>query len=365
MSAFQENNVPFFSISMAVYNTQDFIEESLRSILDQTFQDFELIIVDDGSTDDSMRIVRQYAEGDPRMKVVAHPVNKGLSAARNTGIENAKGRYIWFPDSDDTFAKDLLQNAYDQIKVEDPDVLMMGLVEDYYDIDGNFLYSNEVPMEHFTSSVPEEWHSKIVEYEQSTHFGYGALKFYRLSKLKASSVRFKDVRLIEDVLFNIEFFEDATTISALQGAPYRYRKVDGKSLTNANSYSAIEYYEVHRRRIIELIGLLEGWDVFDEEAKTIIASLYARYVLSTLERMYHASEAMSQGEKKAFVAAILEDPIFGELIDSAKAKNSRALDFGISILRMRNTFACLQLGRLLNLARTGMYERFTKARSER
>ena len=94
------NNSPMFSIIIPVYNVENELARCIDSIINQTFGNFELILVDDGSPDNSGSICDEYAKNDSRVQVI-HKANGGVSSARNTGLKIAKGEYIWFVDSDD------------------------------------------------------------------------------------------------------------------------------------------------------------------------------------------------------------------------------------------------------------------------
>ena len=104
--------MPAISVVIPVYNTESYIADCLASIHGQTFQDFEAIIVDDGSTDGSASIAKEFTKEDPRFRIVSQ-ANKGLSEARNAGIEVAEGDWITFVDSDDMIAPNFLQALYD------------------------------------------------------------------------------------------------------------------------------------------------------------------------------------------------------------------------------------------------------------
>lgn len=99
---------PRISVIVPIYNVADYVADCIRSILDQSFTDFELIAVDDGSTDTSGQIAEQAAAGDPRFRLIQQP-NAGLSGARNTGLDTARGDTIAFVDSDDTVTPDYLE----------------------------------------------------------------------------------------------------------------------------------------------------------------------------------------------------------------------------------------------------------------
>ena len=105
-----------FSIVVPVYNVEDYLAQCLDSLLAQTYLDFEVIVVDDASTDSSRSIVRAYAQRGSHIRLVSHTVNKGLGGARNTGLEAATGEYLLFLDSDDYLHPETLEKLWNVIK---------------------------------------------------------------------------------------------------------------------------------------------------------------------------------------------------------------------------------------------------------
>ncbi|MFM7218024.1 MAG: glycosyltransferase family 2 protein [Bacteroidota bacterium] len=105
---------PFFSFVTATYNRANYLPELIRCMSRQTFSDFEIIVVDDGSTDNSLQILSSLAFKEPRLKIIQQE-NKERGAARNNGIRNAKGTYIVFADSDDTFESNHLEKLHEGI----------------------------------------------------------------------------------------------------------------------------------------------------------------------------------------------------------------------------------------------------------
>lgn len=118
------------SIVIPVYNVELYLRQCLESVLAQTFSDFEAICVNDGSTDDSLAILKEFAAKDPRFRIIEQP-NGGLSAARNTGAEKAQGKYLYFLDSDDWIEPDLLQRCYETAELYDTDEVIFGFVPEY------------------------------------------------------------------------------------------------------------------------------------------------------------------------------------------------------------------------------------------
>ena len=114
--------MPKFSIIVPVYNVEEYIDDCLKSIKSQTFKDYEVIVVNDGTKDNSMDIVKNYDVE------IINQENGGLSSARNTGVKKAKGEYLIFLDSDDYIEKDLLKKINDSLK-DNPDVVRFQIKE--------------------------------------------------------------------------------------------------------------------------------------------------------------------------------------------------------------------------------------------
>jgi glycosyltransferase involved in cell wall biosynthesis len=134
------------SIIVPVYNTSKFLEKCIQSILDQSYRDYELLLVDDGSTDHSGDICDQFAAKDARVKVF-HKSNGGVDSARNLGIEKAQGEYFYFVDSDDELLPECLDTLISGMKTEDIDLVIGGYI---YSRDG---INDEMPKEAPTSRI--------------------------------------------------------------------------------------------------------------------------------------------------------------------------------------------------------------------
>ena len=118
---------PYFSVVMPTYGVDKYIGKAIESIQNQTYSNWELIIVNDCTPDKSAEIATGYAKQDSRIEVVHHEKNRGLSAARNTGIEHAKGEYIWFMDPDDFVDIDVLEKVYASIQKNPAEIIVFGL----------------------------------------------------------------------------------------------------------------------------------------------------------------------------------------------------------------------------------------------
>lgn len=126
----EEIRQPFFSILIPVYNTEKTLRRTLASVLNQTFKDIEVIIVDDGSTDNSFEILKTYESRDTRIKLFKHEKNSGLLAARYTAMKEAVGKYVLFIDSDDWFELDACQILYNELQKHPVDMLEFGYIRE-------------------------------------------------------------------------------------------------------------------------------------------------------------------------------------------------------------------------------------------
>jgi len=115
------------SIIIPIYNTDKYLRQCFDSVINQTFQDIEIILVNDGSTDNSINIIKEYQQKDSRIVFVNFPNHKGVSDAKNEGIKIAKGKYITFVDSDDWISKDYITILYDNITKYNYDIVVTNM----------------------------------------------------------------------------------------------------------------------------------------------------------------------------------------------------------------------------------------------
>ena len=139
--------MPLVSVVMTVYNTEPYLAEAIESILSQTFTDFEFIIVDDGSEDGSVEVIRQYAEGDCRIRLIELAENVGLCIARNAGLSAAEGDFFTTMDSDDISSPTRLRKQAAFLKAH-PEVGAVGVFTGVLTEDLNPIYTREPPQRH-------------------------------------------------------------------------------------------------------------------------------------------------------------------------------------------------------------------------
>ncbi len=216
------------SVISPVYNVNKYLDEFISSVLALKFSDFELILVDDGSTDNSGEICDEWAKKDSRIKVI-HQKNGGLPNARNTGINNASGSYIAFVDSDDWVDKNFLSVMYDAITEYDADFVQCNFVRKMSDEDYFFRFNQEIWSEEYIKSdvLPKVFNYKKINMSNS-----------RWNKLYKSGIVKKAVHLCdesvsmgEDFLMNAAVLPLCRKVVILDTPPLYFYRFNQKSIS--------------------------------------------------------------------------------------------------------------------------------------
>ncbi|MCI6435916.1 MAG: glycosyltransferase family 2 protein [Clostridiales bacterium] len=210
------------SIVVPVYNTGNYLKKCVDSILSQTCGDFELILVDDGSTDDSPAICDRCSQADGRIRVI-HKENGGLSSARNAGLELARGKYICFVDSDDYVSPDLLETVVPVMEENGCDWVAFGMVKE--DPAGALIEKIGFKPCRVRISSEEERMNFLLEYLLNYRLGWEAWSHvFRGDLIREHHLRFVSEREIfaEDMLFSFTYWMYAHSCVVLDKQPYHY-----------------------------------------------------------------------------------------------------------------------------------------------
>lgn len=358
-------NRPFFSVVMPAYQAEKYLGATIESIQKQSFENWELLVIDDCSKDKTLEIARSYEEKDGRIHVIHREQNQGVSEARNLGITKAQGRYLWFVDADDTVEESILSQVYQSLQENPAKLVVFGLVEEYYSQDGKLEYKNTRKPPHMLLKTERDVRKQIILLEQQTLYGYPWNKVYDLIHMKNLGIRFEDYRktkFIEDILFNIEFCMDIESMNLLNIAPYHYAKRANESLTNE---FVPEYYRLHRRRIETLWKQQKYWKIDMQRSRKILGGLYCRYILSALERNYDKRAQISFLEKRKFCREIFRDGLFQELVPYGEADESFTLKVALKLMKTKNITLNMLLAYFIHLVRSRLPIFYSKIKSER
>ena len=214
------------SVIVPVYNCEKYLGQCVDSILSQTYENIELILVDDGSTDGSPGICDDYRSRDARVKVI-HKANGGVSSTRNRGIEEASGKYIVFCDSDDWVEEDMIEHMYEPMVKYGVGLIYTGFCK----------YSEKMGYNLSNHRLTGSWSVLLTSREKiALLFGVPRTsltavsvwaKMYRADIIKENNIRFpEDVKYEEDCVFNTQYYRHINNAIALPDIDYHYRQLD-------------------------------------------------------------------------------------------------------------------------------------------
>ncbi|WP_051233588.1 glycosyltransferase [Butyrivibrio sp. NC3005] len=223
------------SIIVPVYNVRNYVGECLDSLEKQTFKEFEVLIVNDGSTDNSDDIVKEYCDKNDNF-ILINRKNGGLSAARNTGLEHAKGKYVYFLDSDDFLKKDAIERLYRKSEEENLDQLRF-VAYSFEDGTSDYQWTREAGGYKYNGCYPDvmkgtDFYRKALD--NNDYFPSCCLIFIKRSVIEDNNLRFYEGIIHEDNLFNFELTSVCQRVALLH-EPLYYRRVRSNSITTNNN----------------------------------------------------------------------------------------------------------------------------------
>ncbi|RDY27444.1 glycosyltransferase family 2 protein [Romboutsia weinsteinii] len=230
------NNI-YVSIIVPVYNSEKYIGRCIESLLNQTLEEIEIIVINDGSTDKSKEIIDSYAQADIRIKVI-NKKNGGVSSARNMGIDASNGQYITFVDSDDWCEPDMFEKMYKVAINSCVDLINIG-----YSVDnknGKSKYKEAV--ENFIESRDSIEISKIMA---KLPLGYSVMKLYRKVIIDEHNIKFNEkLSLGEDLVFVQDYILNINSIAAINEYSYHYVKCNNESLSTKYVSNIEEFIDI-------------------------------------------------------------------------------------------------------------------------
>lgn len=274
---------PLISIIIPVYNVEAYLPQCIESVINQTYSNTEIIIINDGSTDFSGTICDEFAIIDQRIKVF-HTDNKGVSEARNLGLRTFKGQYLMFVDGDDWIEKESCENMQYLAGIYDADIVFTSYTKEFHNVSvPKSIYETDKDFIIFDSlSTKYELHRKIVgpireELKKPEHLDSFVpiyMKLYRREVIEKSYCKFTDLNEIgswEDGLFNLHVFSDVGKVVYQNKHLYHYRKFNSTSITKKYNPKLRLQWETRDKLIEDYITQHRNEDVFHEALTNRIA----------------------------------------------------------------------------------------------
>ncbi|MBO5435182.1 glycosyltransferase family 2 protein [bacterium] len=236
-----EKQMPKISIVMPIYNMEKYLHETIPCLLNQTFKDFELICIDDGSTDKSLKILTDYSQKDKRIQVYTQS-NQGAATARNYGINKANGEYLLILDSDDVYHQEMLEKLYNKAIDTNADITICHSVE-FNNLTGENLTSDWIINDGMLPNKKTFNHKDIPKNIIGFTQGWSWDKLYKTEFVKQNNLRFQNLKATNDMYFVMLSLVLANKITVIQDVLIRHRQNNINSISNSrdkNPYCFIE-----------------------------------------------------------------------------------------------------------------------------
>lgn len=340
------------SVVVPVYNCERYLNTCIDSILSQTFTDFELILVDDGSTDGSALLCDAYSDRDNRIKVIHKANGGGAGEARNVGLDSASSPFICFIDSDDWIKENMLEVLYEAQKENNSDVVLCGyrnivsLDNREFNFDtsykANYLRSKKAVRDFFVKYYPEGM------------VGYPWNKLYRRELIINNDIRFPKMRRLEDGIFNTEFFSVAQSCVILPDVLYYYRasqQVEQRKLPK-------DFYSLMETFVLQFYGKLKEWQYPKQAAQSMVIYFLNDFVCC-LENVYMSKDSYDRKRRRK----ILDSYHHNKLVVDMLRNDRNVKRYSKIILKLFDERHYLLLGVVIRLKifiKTKMYILFQK-----
>lgn len=327
-------NNSLVSIVVPIYNAQKYLQKCINSIVEQTYQNIQIILVDDGSTDDCPALCDEWAKKDSRITVI-HKSNQGAGLARNTGIDNAKGEYICFFDSDDYIHPTLVEKCVAKCQSENSDVVLFGknnVFENSANIKAQTSYANDC----YTGiAVQKELLAGLFSY--ATQHGIGVWsKFFKMSIIKENQIRFRSERefLSEDAYFVLEYFSKSQKAVVIKENLYYYLVRQGSLSRNIDP----QRQQKNNRFLTACINYIDNSDM-PQEVKAHLTARYHIYTITAMKQITKSNLAPKQ--KRQALLDIYNDKILKSTLtpDVLRVENKNQRLF-FTCLKYKLHFIC-------------------------
>lgn len=262
---------PFISVIMPVYNNEKYFPKAVQSVLSQSFSDWELIIVEDGSTDNTPTIADRLGEVDARIKVI-HQANQWIYASVNNGTKIAEGKYVLMFNSDDLLNRDALQRIHDIAVVDDADIVMFNLSENICDEEQNIVERDirgrsKFLADDFSYTDRDYIHKKWIDFMKIGLVNHQCVYKAQLAKIN----KMRNDTYAGDYLYNIQLADQINVAAGTTYEVYMYMNYqkDDKNISIGKYYGY--EHDMYNEAYLEYKKLFGQWGLYENEVKSFLS----------------------------------------------------------------------------------------------
>lgn len=334
------------SVVVPIYNVEKYLENAVKSLLAQTLTDIEVILVDDGSTDDSGKIADKLGELDNRIKVV-HKENGGAPSARNQGMQVSSGKYLYFMDPDDLMKPKMLENLYLKAERDKAQMVISGFTNQYFENDRNF--QTLVKPEEKTYANQKEFRKYAYRYFNDTLIAVPWNKLYLASYLKGKNIKFPEVKW-DDLHFNMEVIRDIERVSVISNTDYQFlRSRPGSETTTVFNKKLID---IRKQQFEHVLDVYSYWKDVSAKSWGSIYYYYASRLVQCVQELSSASD-LSNSEKKKITRRIISDGLSKKALSKADS-TSKIMSMCFIPMKLQMVNLTMFMGKFISFVKNNM-----------
>lgn len=339
------------SVIMPVYNVAEYLPKAIDSILNQSHKNFELFLVDDGSTDNSGKICDEYASKNSCIKVL-HQKNSGAHHARNKALELANGQYVCFFDSDDYLDCNMLGDLLNVALKYNSDLVISGFyINTYYD-SNNYIVLNYVP--YTTNGQEVENFNNSYDFRKNAYLNFDKNMFYppwnkmyKLSYLKDKNLTFP-ITYRDDFPFVLSVIKDIGNVTYVKKQYYYFLRKRSDSETQKYVENLYEKREEEHK---EMLSLFSYWGLQDDKnSKEMISRRYVDRLIECMVNLFNKECKLSTNDKKLTIGKYLNSNNFNYCIKYASPKKIY-LKVIYDILKTKSVNMCYTMAKFINFVK--------------
>lgn len=341
------------------------MRKAIESVLSQSLKDFELFLVDDGSTDDSGAICDEYERIDSRIKVI-HQKNAGAHSARNNALKYATGEYVCFFDSDDYVDNNMLEELYKLAKDNDSELVISGFyINTYYD-DENYIVLDYIPYTRANRDIDVYSDKKVFREYAYNNFDRNMFyspwnKLYKLSYLKDNGITFP-ITYRDDFPFVLKVIRDIDRVSFTKKQYYHFIRKRTESETQKY---VPNFYEKREEEHKQMLDLYNYWSLLsDVNSYEVIARRYIDRIIECMVNLFNTECTLTKKEKYEAISKYISSKNFNDCIKMAKPKKIY-LSLMYVPLRFKSVMLCYMMSKFIYFVKKKNIKLFSVLKTNR
>lgn len=309
---------PLVTVAIAAYNVEKFLIDGVNCVLNQTFKNIEIILVDDGSTDDTSKMCDEIAQKDKRVRVF-HKENGGLGSARNVGIDNAQGEFLYFFDVDDTIDSNLIEENVKMAQEHNADLVMFGYYARYSSKQKEEAILLKEHIINSNDELKKVYSEELLWLKHGNGFAWN--KFYRMSFLKKNDFHFGNQKIQQDEPFNMQLYRVLENVYISPNAYYHY-------VIYSSGNAGTRYIPNKADIIIDVyhcfMEFYDGWKINDERVLKYIENRFINGLFSVIcINFFHEKCDFTFEEKQKRINEIFEKQELIQVLKNTQIQYSK------------------------------------------